>query len=89
MQPLRALAHRLFGTAEPAPDDLVVLGETDGEPTAELWRNLLEQRGIRALTRNVGPHVHMATRFRVYVLRRDEDEAREILGLGGAAREAE
>lgn len=81
MQVLRALSRRLMGVADESPDDLVILGETDGEPIAELWRNLLEQRGIRALVRNVGPHVHMATRFRVYVLRRDEPEAREILGL--------
>jgi hypothetical protein len=76
------LVQRIFGERHSdAPDDLVLLGETDGEPIAELWRNLLEQRGIRALVRNVGPHVHMAIRFHVYVLRRDEADAREILGL--------
>jgi hypothetical protein len=79
---MRSLWRRIFGEPPPpAADDLVLLGETDGEPIAELWRSLLEQRGIRALARNVGPHVHMPTRFRVYVLRRDAGEAREILGL--------
>jgi hypothetical protein len=61
----------------------VLLGRPDGEPIAELWRNMLEQRGIYSLTRNVSApaHIRMADRFEVYVLQRDLEDARDLLCL--------
>jgi hypothetical protein len=69
--------------AEPAPEDLVLLGAPGGEAVAGLWRNLLEQRGIHALVKNVSSlaHLRMGDQFEVYVLYRDLAEARSILGL--------
>ena len=49
MNPLRWLWRVLLEDdepREPRPDEIVVLREVDGEGTAELWRGILEQRGI-------------------------------------------
>jgi hypothetical protein len=70
---------------EPAPDDLVLLGTTDGELNAEMWRGILESQGIpsiilrshwRAITGPSSLGLH-----RVQVRYGDLQRAREALGL--------
>jgi hypothetical protein len=79
-----ALLRRLFGGAkEPGPDDLVLLAEAEGEAVAEMWRGMLEQRGVHCLVKNVSSlaHLRIGAPYEVYVLGRDVEYAREVLGL--------
>jgi hypothetical protein len=87
MERLRRLSERLFGVPRRASndDDLALLGEPDSEAEAELWRNILEQWGIRCLVRNVSvtAYLRMGDSFQVWVLQRDLEDARSLI-LGDA-----
>jgi hypothetical protein len=65
------------------PDALVLLAEADGEAVAGLWAGILEQRGVHCMVKNASSlaHLRMGWIYRLYVARRDEDYARELLGL--------
>ena len=73
----------------PNPDELVLLGLPDGEPEAQLWRDVLAAEGIRTLVKNTdaataqfgipGP----AWAYEMWVLRKDLRRARAALGLAG------
>ena len=67
---------------EPRPDEIVVLAEVDGEGTAELWRGILEQRGIHSMAKNLGAiaYTRHGSPWAVYVMYRDLTRARELLG---------
>ena len=54
MNPFRWLWRVLFEDEEqePRPDEIVELGHVDGEGAAELWRAILEQRGIHSMAKN-------------------------------------
>jgi hypothetical protein len=86
VNPFRSLLNVILGdrNAEPAPDDLVLLAETDAEPVAQLWRNILERWGVQCMIKNVSAlaHLRMGDRFEVYVLQRDLDYARELIADG-------
>jgi hypothetical protein len=92
MNALRALSERLFGVPKrpPSDDDLVLLGEPSSEAEAELWRNILEQWGIRCLVRNVSvtAYIRMGDSFQVWVLKRDLEEAKSLTA-GGSGPDAE
>ena len=87
MEGLRRLSERIFGVPRRAAndDDLVLLGEPHSEAEAALWRNILEQWGIRCLVRNVSvtAYLRMGDSFQVWVLQRDLEEARSLI-LGEA-----
>jgi hypothetical protein len=80
--------------AAPSPDDLVLLVRPESEPEARMWQELLENRGIRSVIKNrdgftaayniPGP----SWAYELWVLRRDRDEATEILGLTPALEDA-
>jgi len=91
---LSRFIDRLFGAREggarperlPSPDELVLLSRPEGEPEAELLREMLEGEGIRAMVRNrdaasaqaggMGP----AWAYEVWVLRKDLARARSVIG---------
>ena len=74
----------LLKKADPGPDDPVLLGRPDGEGEALLWKNILEQWGIHALVRNVSAtaYLRLGDLFEVWVLQRDLEEARQLVGIG-------
>jgi hypothetical protein len=76
----------------PSPDGLVLLARPQGEPEAQLLRQMLAAEGIHAMVKNrdavsaesggMGP----PWAYELWVLRRDVRRAREIIGddeLGG------
>jgi hypothetical protein len=75
-------------TPLPSPDELVLLGRPDGEPEAQLWRDILTGEGIEALVKNVdaaalgvaGPSLQ----FEAWVRRKDLRRAQSALGLTDA-----
>ena len=86
MNPFRWLWRALLEDdepREPRPDEIVVLREVDGEGTAELWRGILEQRGIHSMAKNRSAiaYTRHGSPWLVYVQYKDLPEARELLGL--------
>jgi hypothetical protein len=87
MNPLRRLLDALLGPPAErayAPDDSVAAGYPDNEIEAELWRNILDDHGIRSAV--VGParldlYGVFDPTIRLEVLYRDLASAREILLL--------
>jgi hypothetical protein len=67
----------------PGPDEIVVLGEVDGEGSAILWRDILEQRGIHSMAKNLSAiaYTRHGGPWAVYVQYRDLRLAREAVGL--------
>jgi len=71
----------------PSPDDTVLLTEPAGEVEANLFRDMLEQDGIRSMIRNIDASSAQAGgmgpvwAYQLLVLRKDLRRAREILGL--------
>ena len=71
----------------PSPDDLVLLAKPESEPEARMWKELLDNRGIRSMIKNrdgfsaayniPGP----SWAYELWVLRRHRDDAAEILDL--------
>jgi Putative prokaryotic signal transducing protein len=66
-------------------DDLVLIGVASSQVEATIWRDALEQEGIRAFVRNRDPlaAAGMPLRFdrlEVFVLARDERRARWVIG---------
>ena len=94
MNVLSRLFGRLAGDSAPhrlpSPDELVIVVKPNGEAEAQLFRDMLEQEGIRSMIRNndassaraggMGP----PWAYDLLVLRKDLRRAREILGLGKA-----
>jgi hypothetical protein len=67
------------------PDELVRLAIASDEIEANIWRDALEQEGIRPLVRSRSPIASMGggaifETFEVLVLGRDEKRARWVLG---------
>jgi len=67
------------------PDDLVRLAIASDEIEANIWRDALEQEGIRPLVRSRSPIASMGggalfETFEVLVLARDEKRARWVIG---------
>ena len=67
------------------PDELVRLAIASDEIEAHIWRDALEQEGIRPLVRSRSPIASMGggalfETFEVLVLARDEKRARWIIG---------
>jgi len=70
----------------PSPDKLVLVARPRGEAEAQLFRDMLEQEGIRSMIRNrdavsaraggVGP----PWAYELWVLRRDLARSRELIG---------
>jgi len=91
VNPLHRLWRAIFedDNRPPEPDQLVVLGEPSNEAEAQLWRDMLDDAGIRSMARDVSPTAGYPSRglpmMEVRVLQRDLDRAREIVRLGGGA----
>jgi hypothetical protein len=86
VNPLRWLKRVLLADGEPRePRDheIVLLSEVDGEGTAELWRGMLEQRGIHSIAKNLRAiaYTRHGSPWAVYVQYGDLSKARELLGL--------
>jgi hypothetical protein len=76
-------------------DDLVLLAVASSEIEATIWRDALEQEGIRALIRNRDPLAPIGVplrfdRLELFVHVRDEKRARWVIGedAGPASAEA-
>ncbi|MDP9238938.1 MAG: hypothetical protein M3P30_16345 [Chloroflexota bacterium] len=85
MNPLRWLWKQFLGPVDdnpPAPDELVTVGTANGEGLAGLWRETLEEQGIRSVVKSIGllPLYGMPT-FEVQVQYMDLERAQELLGL--------
>ena len=71
----------------PSPDELVVLVEPNGEAEAQLFRDMLEQEGIRSMVRNTDASSARAGgmgpvwAYELLVLRKDLQRGRQVLGL--------
>jgi hypothetical protein len=66
-------------------DDLVLLAVAGSQIEATIWRDALEQEGIRPLVRNRDPLAPVGipmplSKYEIFVLRRDERRARWIIG---------
>ncbi len=61
MNPLRWLWRQMFedDDSPPAPDQLVLLGEPDGEIVAGFWEGMLKDKGIRCVVKNVNSIAHL------------------------------
>jgi hypothetical protein len=86
VNPFRWLWRVLFVDEEPrapTPEEIVELGHVDGEGAAELWRDILEQRGIHSMAKNTSAiaYTRHGSPWMVYVQYKDVAEARELLGL--------
>ena len=74
----------------PSPDALVLVTRPNGEPEAQLLRQILEQNGVRAMVKNrdaasaqaggMGP----PWAYELWVLRKDLRRARELLDIDTA-----
>jgi hypothetical protein len=86
---LREFGRKLFGESgkEPESDaagDLVFLAQADGQPIADMWRDMLAQRGIHSVIKSEVSQLHAPVgQQRVFVRRSDLEEARATLGLDG------
>jgi hypothetical protein len=91
---LRRLGRQPTGDAPsrlPSPDALVLLARPNGEPEAQMLRQILEQNGVRAMVKNrdaasaqaggMGP----PWAYELWVLRKDLRRARELLDLDDQA----
>ena len=95
MNPLRWLYRQVFedDDSEPKPDDLVVVAEPADDGVAGIWRDQLGRNGIRSMLKDRNSLNTMGMRFgqlwphqyELYVLYRDLEAAREILGLDADA----
>jgi hypothetical protein len=71
------------------PDSLVLLTRPHGEPQAQLFRDMLDEHGIRAMVKNVDALSAEAGgmgppwAYELWVLRKDLRRAREVLDLSG------
>jgi hypothetical protein len=86
VNPLRWLRRQMFEDdepREPRPEEIVLLAEVDGEGSAELWRGILEQRGIHSMAKNLSAiaYTRHGSPWAVYVQYADLPKARELLGL--------
>ncbi len=69
----------------PNQDKLVLLAVASSEVEATIWRDALEQDGIRSFVRNRDPLAPVGMpmffdKFEVFVLERDEKRARWVIG---------
>ena len=69
----------------PTQDDLVLLAVASSEVEATIWRDALEQEGVRSLVRNRDPLAPVGIpvffdKYEVFVLQRDEKRARWVIG---------
>jgi hypothetical protein len=66
-------------------EKLVPVAVAPNEPIAELWRGLLEQEGITAMLKAMGPGAAYFSNFgyqhTLYVLESDAERARDILDV--------
>jgi len=93
MSLLSRIIERLRGEPDrapvrlPSPGALVLLVRPHGEAEAQLFRDMLEQEGVRSLIKNRDPVSARAGgmgppwAYELWVLRRDLRRAREILDL--------
>jgi hypothetical protein len=71
----------------PSPDALVLVTRPNGEPEAQMLRQILEQNGVRAMVKNRDPASAQAGgmgppwAYELWVLRKDLRRARELLDL--------
>ncbi len=71
----------------PNSDDIILLAVASSEVEATIWRDALEQEGVRTFVRNRDPLAPMGVpavfdRFEMFVLARDEKRARWVIGEG-------
>jgi hypothetical protein len=88
VNPLKWLWNQLLRDDDgpPAPDQIVVLGEPDGEAIAGFWKSTLEAEGIESMVRNVSSvAVYGLPQFEVLVRYRDVERARRVLHLDDEA----
>jgi hypothetical protein len=69
----------------PKSDDIILLAVASSDVEATIWRDALEQEGVRAFVRNRDPLAPMGVpavfhQFEVFVLARDEKRARWVIG---------
>jgi len=69
----------------PDQDKLVLLAVASSEVEATIWRDALEQEGIRPFVRNRDPLAAVGIpvffdKYDVFVLQRDEKRARWVIG---------
>ena len=69
----------------PKSDDIILLAVASSEVEATIWRDALEQEGVRVFVRNRDPLAPMGVpavfhQFEVFVLARDEKRARWVIG---------
>ena len=88
MHLLRSLSERLFGVPrrQAGEGDLALLGDPASEAEAELWRNILEQWGVRCLIKNTSAtaYLRLGDAYQVWVLHEDLEEASSLI-FGGRA----
>ncbi|MBI5284814.1 MAG: DUF2007 domain-containing protein [Chloroflexi bacterium] len=71
----------------PSPDALVLLTRPQGEAEAQLFRDMLEQEGIRSMLKNRDPvsardgGMGPPWAYELWVLRRDLLRARDAIGV--------
>ncbi|CCF86091.1 putative signal transducing protein [Nitrolancea hollandica] len=72
-------------------EKVVPVAVAPNEPIAELWRGLLEQEGITAMLKAMGPGAAYFSNFgyqhTLYVLESDAERARDILDVETEAEE--
>lgn len=78
----------------PHSDDLVLIAISHSEIEATIWRDALEQEGVRAFVRNRDPLAPLGVptpfpTLEVFVLGRDEKRARWVIGEAVEPAEAE
>jgi hypothetical protein len=87
MSPLRRLARAIFSSDgdEPPREEPVPLVVVDNEPTAELWRGILEDNGIPCMLRNRAALAHLRGlpfgRWELLVRQGDLERAKGVLGV--------
>ncbi len=71
----------------PSPDELALVTRPQGDPEAQLQREILEQNGIRAMVKNRDPAsaqaggIGPAWAYELWVMRKDLRRARDLLGV--------
>ncbi|MHB8683542.1 MAG: putative signal transducing protein [Dehalococcoidia bacterium] len=84
---LGAAAHDAAPSRLPSPDELVLLTRPQGEPEAQLLRQILQDNGIRSMVKNRdavgvdGGGWGPSWAYELWVLRKDLRRARETLDL--------
>lgn len=87
MSPLRRLARALLSSdgGELRPEEPVPLVVVDNEPTAELWRGILEDNGIPCMLRNRAALAYLRGlpfgRWELLVRHGDLERAKGVLGV--------